>query len=115
MDKTSNIICISLLTTMPTIVNAMQVGGPKDFNLEIYGKLAMSIFTTQANERNYDYTLDNESYIGFRGNKEITEGVNVIFQIESGYVGYEANDSGLGKFDTFVGLKVSMGNFALAA
>lgn len=73
MNKTSKTILISLLTAVPTIANAMLVGGPKDFNLEIYGKLAMSVFATQANERNYDYTLDNESYIGFRGNKEITE------------------------------------------
>lgn len=109
MDNTRKIICISLLTAMPGIANAMLVGGPKDFNLEIYGKLAMSVFTTQANERNYDYTLDNESYIGFRGNKEITEGINVIFQIESGYVGYEAKDSGLGKFDTFVGFEGKYG------
>ncbi|HDR1956193.1 TPA: porin [Enterobacter hormaechei] len=109
MNKTSKTTLISLLTAVPTIANAMLVGGPKDFNLEIYGKLAMSVFATQANERNYDYTLDNESYIGFRGNKEITEGINVIFQIESGYVGYEAEDSGLGKFDTFVGFEGKYG------
>ncbi|WP_229650872.1 porin [Vibrio parahaemolyticus] len=109
IKKTATISTMALALSLPSIANAMQIGGPEDYNLELYGNIAFSIFTTNANEKIYDYNHDNESYIGFRGSKEIIDGVDVLFQIESGYVGYEASMSGLGTFDTFVGFRTDNG------
>ncbi|MEI8671105.1 porin [Vibrio sp. SA48] len=109
LNKTAIVFAITAALSLPTMANAMQIGGPEDYNLELYGNIAFSVFTSNANEKIYDYSHDNESYIGFRGSKEIVEGVDVLFQIESGYVGYEASMSGLGTFDTFVGFDTDYG------
>lgn len=109
LKRTAFVSAMVAALSVPNVVNAMQIGGPEDYNLELYGNIAFSIFTTSANEKIYDYSHDNESYIGFRGSKEIIDGVDVLFQIESGYVGYEATMSGLGTFDTFVGFDTDYG------
>ncbi len=107
--KAVTLLAMVAVAPLPLTVNAMQIGGPEDYNLELYGNIAFSVFTSNANEKIYDYSHDNESYIGFRGQKEIVDGVDVLFQIESGYVGYEASMSGLGTFDTFVGFGTDYG------
>lgn len=107
MKKYNRLILILFFFSFSS--SAMVIGDEENYNLELYGVVAMSAFTTGANEKMYDYNLDNESYIGFRGEKDMTENLSAIFQIESGYVGYEAENSGLGTFDTFVGLKGNWG------
>lgn len=98
-----------LLTLVSFSANAIKITGGEKYDLEVYGILAISSYFSAAQEKASDYTFDNESYIGFRGNKDLNDNINVIFQIESGYVGYEGKQSGLGTFDTFIGLRGDWG------
>lgn len=111
--KKSIIGATVIMALCSTTTSAMQLGGAEDYNLELYGKGALSVYTSNANKKLYDYSHDNESFIGLRGNKEFSDGVDVIFKIESGYVGYEGKSSGFGTFDTYVGFDTEHGQLRL--
>ena len=77
----------------------------------MYGVVAVSAYGHTGDDTNVtDYSIDNETRIGFRGSKQMTDGINVIFQVESGYT--DVDDwagGGLGFRDTFVGVEGDYG------
>lgn len=98
---------------------AQQVNVNSDFNVELYGKAAISIVNYDIDETNlstgvttdkstgYDY--ENESRVGFRASKNMFDNLNVFMQIESGYVGENGKGATLGNRDTFVGMQGDWG------
>ncbi|WP_028864083.1 porin [Psychromonas aquimarina] len=113
------------LATAAMGVSAYQIGENNDFNVEVYGVAAISVVnynTTNSNDvDSTGYNVENESRIGFRAGKPMTDSIEVFMQVESGYVGHlseggndenEAVAGGqgtLGFRDTFVGLKGDWG------
>lgn len=77
-----------------------------DFNADIYGVAAISAIYE---EDSSGINIENESRIGFRVNKDMSEDINVFMQIESGYVGEDGSGATLGARDTFIGLKGNWG------
>ncbi|GAB2655036.1 porin [Vibrio panuliri] len=105
-------------------VMAKQVGVNSDFDVDVYGVAAISVVNYDSDVTNIDKTSDNynkvtnkssgydyenESRIGFRASKQMFEDVNVLMQIESGYVGENGDGATLGNRDTFIGLDGSWG------
>ncbi|RJX71656.1 porin [Vibrio sinensis] len=98
---------------------AKQVGVNSDFLVEAYGVAAISIVNYDSDVTNlktgavadkstgYDY--ENESRIGFRASKNMFDNLNVLMQIESGYVGENGDGATLGNRDTFLGLSGDWG------
>lgn len=91
--------------------NAYVLGTENTGNVEVYGVVAVSAYGHTGDDVNVtDYSIDNETRIGFRGSKQMTDGINVIFQVESGYT--DVDDwagGGLGFRDTFVGVEGDYG------
>ncbi len=96
------------------VMAAEQVGINSDFNVSAYGVAAISAVNynvTDNRKASSGTALENESRIGFRASKDMTEGLNVFMQIESGYVdstdwGHGGVSGGvLGFRDTFLGVK----------
>ncbi|OIQ25511.1 porin [uncultured Vibrio sp.] len=91
--------------------NAYMIGDANDANVEVYGVVSISAVDygsksfDDSGERVTDtgFALENESRVGFRAAKEMTESVTAFVQIESGWV----LDDGakLGNRDTFVGMR----------
>ncbi len=105
-------------------VMAKQVGVNSDFDVDVYGVAAISVVNYDSDVTNIDktsanfnkvtnkssgYDYENESRIGFRASKQMFEDVNVLMQIESGYVGENGDGATLGNRDTFIGLDGSWG------
>ncbi|UJZ93239.1 porin [Photobacterium damselae subsp. damselae] len=84
-----------------------QVGINSDFNVDVYGVAAMSVFY-QEDGATYDW--ENESRIGFRASKAMFDNVEAFMQIESGYVGDDGEAGKLGARDTFLGLRGDWGS-----
>ncbi|RJG40266.1 porin [Motilimonas pumila] len=110
------------LATASMGANAYQIGENNDFNVEVYGVAAISVVSYgdaiggDVNpELNKGPVIENESRIGFRAGKAMTENIDVFMQVESGYVdnvdwGHGGVHGGvLGFRDTFVGLKGDWG------
>lgn len=105
------------LASTALAANAYQIGENNDFNVEVYGVVAMSAVNYNVDNKegtaggDEGTVLENESRVGFRANKEMIQGLNVIMQVESGYVDMVDNAHGgtaggvLGFRDTFVGLE----------
>ena len=91
--------------------NAYVLGSENTGNVEVYGVVAVSAYGHTGDDTNVtDYKIENETRIGFRGSKQMTDGINVIFQVESGYT--DVDDwagGGLGFRDTFVGIEGDYG------
>ncbi|EAR54304.1 porin, putative [Photobacterium sp. SKA34] len=87
--------------------DAYQVGINSDFNVDVYGVAAISAFY-QEDGNTYDW--ENESRIGFRASKAMTDNIEGFMQIESGYVGDEGKNGALGVRDTFLGLRGDWGS-----
>ena len=119
-------ILMSLILILMSIqAKAYEIVNDDGFTLEIYGVLAVSAVTydTLSSDPTISNSpvVENESRIGFRTGKQITNDLNLFMQIESGYVGYmndhyqQGEDSGpgtqgnLGFRDTFAGVKGSFG------
>ncbi|OLQ91945.1 porin [Vibrio panuliri] len=100
-------------------VMAKQVGINSDFDVDVYGVAAISVVNYDTDEtkistgavtnKSSGYDYENESRIGFRASKQMFEDVNVLMQIESGYVGENGDGATLGNRDTFIGLDGSWG------
>ncbi|WP_275113895.1 porin [Psychromonas antarctica] len=111
----------AVLTTVCLSSQAYQIGLDNDFNVEIYGVAALSVvnYDTGDNdngtESDQGFVVENESRIGFRAGKAMTDSIEAFMQVESGYVGgtdwgHGGTHGGvLGFRDTFVGLKGNWG------
>lgn len=109
------------LATVTASSHAYQIGQNNDFNVEVYGVAALSVVNYNMggndNGSNGDQgvVVENESRIGFRAGKAMTDNIDAFMQIESGYVGgtdwgHGGTHGGvLGFRDTFVGLKGDWG------
>jgi predicted porin len=98
------------LSTIAFSASAYEIGVNDEIAVEVYGVAAISMVNYNATDNRDDdtgYILENESRVGFRAGKNMTDDIHVFLQIESGYVGnYEgAGKAGsLGVRDTFIGL-----------
>lgn len=96
---------------------AKQVGVNSDFLVEAYGVAAISIVNYDSDvtkdgktvDKSTGYDYENESRIGFRASKNMFDNLNVLMQIESGYVGENGDGATLGNRDTFIGLSGDWG------
>ena len=95
--------------------NAYVLGSENTGNVEVYGVVAVSAYGHTGDDTNVtDYKIENETRIGIRGSKQMTDGINVIFQVESGYT--DVDDwagGGLGFRDTFVGIEGDYGKITV--
>lgn len=92
--------------------SAYLLGTENTGNIEVYGVVAMSTYgITGDNKSITDYSFDNESRIGFRGSKQMTDGINVIFQVESGWA--KPTGGAFGVRDTFVGIEGDYGKLTV--
>ncbi|MDO6524931.1 porin [Motilimonas sp. 1_MG-2023] len=103
------------LATASMGANAYEIGQNNDFNVEVYGVAAISIVDYGDIANDQGPVLENESRIGFRAGKAMTDSIEVFMQIEGGYVdnidwahGGVAGGT-LGQRDTFIGLKGDWG------
>ncbi|EGA69525.1 putative porin [Vibrio sinaloensis DSM 21326] len=90
--------------------NAYMIGDPNDANVEVYGVVSISAVDYNASvvegdpdAKDVGWALENETRVGFRAAKVMTDSVTAFAQVESGWV----LDSGatLGNRDTFVGFR----------
>jgi predicted porin len=86
--------------------------------IQIYGRVNVSAERIETdnssdpavpNQSNYEL-VDNSSRIGIRGNKELTRGLKVIFQVES-RVRLDSGGDVLSSRDSFAGLQGGFGTF----
>lgn len=103
------------LATTAFGASAYEIGQNNDFSVEVYGVAAMSVVNYNITNENKNkanpqknFGLENESRIGFRAGKAMTDSIEVFMQIESGYVDSWQGGK-LGARDTFVGLKGDWG------
>lgn len=97
---------IATATMAAGTTNAYMIGDANDANVEVYGVVSISAVDYGAsNDAGPDagWALENETRIGFRAAKVMTENVTAFAQVESGWV----LDDGakLGNRDTFVGFR----------
>ncbi|MCK6262629.1 porin [Vibrio sp. ZSDE26] len=83
--------------------NAYMIGDANDANVEVYGVVSISAVDYNQTGANDGWALENETRVGFRAAKPMTDSVTAFMQVESGWV----LDDGakLGNRDTFVGLR----------
>ncbi|WP_117233508.1 porin [Vibrio maerlii] len=97
---------IAATTMIAGTANAYMLGDPNDANVEVYGVVSISAVDYGAsNDAGPDagWALENETRVGFRAAKKMTDSVTAFAQVESGWVlDYGAD---LGNRDTFVGLR----------
>ncbi|GLS89640.1 porin [Psychromonas marina] len=100
------------LTTLAFSASAYEIGVNEEIPVTVYGVAAISAVDYNISDnRNAQtgYELENESRVGFRAGKNMTDDLHVFLQIESGYVGNFGNggagaSGSLGVRDTFIGL-----------
>jgi len=98
------------LTTAVFSASAYEIGINDEVELEVYGVAAISMVNynvTDNRDADTGYVLENESRVGFRAGKNMTDDLHVFLQIESGYVGNMGGPGAsgtLGARDTFIGL-----------
>lgn len=119
------------LTTAAFSASAYEIGINDEVPLEVYGVAAISMVSYNVGDNTQElrypsrdengdvdgpthvsstgYELENESRVGFRAGKDMTDDIHVFLQIESGYVGNFGNggagaSGSLGVRDTFIGL-----------
>lgn len=97
---------IAATTMAAGTANAYMLGDPNDANVEVYGVVSISAVdygASKATGPDDGWALENETRIGFRAAKAMTDNVTAFAQVESGWVlDYGAD---LGNRDTFVGLR----------
>lgn len=104
---------------LSTAANAYVLGTENTGNIEVYGVVAVSAYGHTGDKDNgesniTDYNIENETRIGFRGSKQMTDGINVLFQVESGYTDTDDwSGGGLGFRDTFVGIEGDYGKLTV--
>ncbi|WGV99633.1 porin [Vibrio sp. YMD68] len=86
--------------------NAYMIGDANDANVEVYGVVSISAVDYGASNAagpDDGWALENETRVGFRAAKVMTDSVTAFAQVESGWV----LDDGakLGNRDTFVGMR----------
>ncbi|WEM44527.1 porin (plasmid) [Photobacterium sp. DA100] len=76
-------------------------------DIELYGQIAISMYSYAEEGKDTVNRLDNESRIGFRGAKELARAPTLIWQIEGNNVGSGENsgDGQLGLRDTYGGFE----------
>ncbi len=74
-------------------------------DIDLYGQVAMSIYSFSEDGKDTVNRIENESRIGFRGTKEMKRAPTLVWQIEANNVGWSDNegDGQLGLRDTFGG------------
>ncbi|WP_047049681.1 porin [Vibrio mexicanus] len=97
---------IATATMAAGTANAYMIGDANDANVEVYGVVSISAVDYGAsNDTGPEdgWALENETRIGFRAAKVMTDSVTAFAQVESGWV----LDDGakLGNRDTFVGFR----------
>ncbi|PKF63082.1 porin [Psychromonas sp. psych-6C06] len=100
------------LTTAAFSASAYEIGVNDEVPMTVYGVAAISAVSynvTDNRDASTGYELENESRVGFRAGKNMTDDLHVFIQVESGYVGNFGNtgpgaSGSLGVRDTFVGL-----------
>ena len=104
--KTFLSAAVAAATLTAGAAHAYMLGDPNDANVEVYGVVSISAVDYGAsNDAGPDagWALENETRVGFRAAKVMTDSVTAFAQVESGWV----LDDGakLGNRDTFVGLR----------
>ncbi|WP_413113716.1 porin [Thaumasiovibrio sp. DFM-14] len=76
-------------------------------NVEVYGQVAISMYSLAEDGKDTVNRLDNESRVGFRGTAELERAPTLVWQIEGNNVGTGENsgDGQLGLRDTFGGFE----------
>ncbi len=104
-------LVVAALTTVAMGANAYEIGQNNDYAVEVYGVAAISVVSYDALSDNDAMDnapiVENESRIGFRAGKAMTDSINVFMQVESGWVGNFGGpgaSGSLGVRDTFIGL-----------
>lgn len=100
------------LSTVAVSASAYEIGMNDEVPVEVYGVAAISAVSynvTDNRDASTGYEIENESRVGFRAGKNMTDDLHVFMQVESGYVGNFGNkgagkDGRLGVRDTFIGL-----------
>jgi len=117
MNKlTISAVSLAVSTALFSVgANAYVLGTENTGNVEVYGVVAISTYGITGDDTNItDYKIENETRVGFRGSKQMTDDINVIFQVESGYT--DVDDwagGGLGFRDTFVGIEGDYGKLTV--
>lgn len=105
-NKTLLGTAVTAATLAAGTANAYMIGDPNDANVEVYGVVSISAVDYGASNTagpDDGWSLENETRIGFRAAKVMTDNVTAFAQVESGWVlDYGAD---LGNRDTFVGLR----------
>jgi len=97
---------ITAATLVAGTANAYMIGDPNDANVEVYGVVSISAVDYGASNPtgpDAGWALENETRVGFRAAKAMTDSVTAFAQVESGWV--LDNGADLGNRDTFVGLR----------
>lgn len=92
---------IAATTMAAGTAHAYMIGDPNDANVEVYGVVSISAVDYGAEDQSF--ALENETRVGFRAAKAMTDSVTAFAQVESGWV--LDNGADLGNRDTFVGLR----------
>ncbi|WP_019616320.1 porin [Psychromonas ossibalaenae] len=77
----------------------------EDEPIELYGQVAISLFSLGEDGKDTVNRIENESRIGFRGEKEMARAPKLVWQIEGNNVGWSDNegDGQFGLRDTYAG------------
>ena len=105
---------IAAATLVSGAANAYMIGDPNDANVEVYGVVSISAvnygsdkYETAENGghkvTDEGWVLENETRVGFRAAKAMTDSVEAFVQMESGWMGDMGAD--IGNRDTFVGVR----------
>src|SRR5262245_18677140 len=80
--------------------------------MQIYGRVNVSVerktIDSGASDTSSNEVVDNSSRIGFRGNKDLGNGLKVLWQVESN-VGLDDGGSTFSSRDSYVGLQGAFG------
>lgn len=94
---------IAAATLVSGAANAYMIGDPNDANVEVYGVVSISAVNYNSSYNDNGYVLENETRVGFRAAKAMTDSIEAFMQVESGWV--LDNGADLGNRDTFVGVR----------
>lgn len=99
-------IAMASAAVAPGASQAYEIVGKQ---LEIYGKIHVSVDQVDNDDKSNLNLASNSSRLGFKGETKINDDLNAIYQIESKINFDETGDNWAGR-DTFVGLKGMWGN-----
>ena len=101
-----SIVVLSAIAASAMALNAMEIAKIKNTTVDLYGVAAISVVNYSDGDKGP--VVENESRVGFKARKDLSNGKQIFMQIESGW----ADNGSNGKFgdrDTFIGLKGDFG------